>query len=76
MVATLGIMEGVDFHTNDVKEQIKKEYYLQLSRIFKSQLNGNSTMTAICAYAVPVLRYTFGIVKWMKGELKNINVKA
>eukprot|EP00957_Ditylum_brightwellii_P003338 252799-Ditylum_brightwellii.AAC.1 len=32
-------------------------------------------MTAICAYVVLVLHYTFGAMKWTKGELKNMDVK-
>jgi hypothetical protein len=33
-------------------------------------------MTAICAFAMPVLRYTFGIMKWTKGELKKLDIKT
>eukprot|EP00957_Ditylum_brightwellii_P203812 15336304-Ditylum_brightwellii.AAC.1 len=34
-----------------------------------AQLLAHNTMMAIGAYAVPVMRYTFGIIKWNKGEL-------
>eukprot|EP00957_Ditylum_brightwellii_P100062 7625491-Ditylum_brightwellii.AAC.1 len=33
-------------------------------------------MTAICAFAMPVLRYTFGIMKWTKGELKKLDIRT
>eukprot|EP00957_Ditylum_brightwellii_P044341 3364527-Ditylum_brightwellii.AAC.1 len=69
-------MEGIDFHVKDVKDQTKKKYFSHLQRILKSGMNGGNIMTAICAYAVPVLRYTFGIIKWIKGELKNMDVKT
>eukprot|EP00957_Ditylum_brightwellii_P159811 12164326-Ditylum_brightwellii.AAC.1 len=59
----LGIMEGADFHTKDVKSNIIKEYFSQVQKILKAQLLGDNMMTAICAYATPILRYTFGIMK-------------
>eukprot|EP00957_Ditylum_brightwellii_P040948 3100488-Ditylum_brightwellii.AAC.1 len=33
-------------------------------------------MTAICAYATPILRYTFGIIKWTRAELQKLDVKT
>eukprot|EP00957_Ditylum_brightwellii_P014052 1059557-Ditylum_brightwellii.AAC.1 len=62
----LGIMKGVDFHCTEVKEMTKKEYVSRVQKIFQAGMNGDYTMTAICVYAVPVLRYTFGIMKWTK----------
>eukprot|EP00957_Ditylum_brightwellii_P178070 13563849-Ditylum_brightwellii.AAC.1 len=67
-------MEGLDFHVKDVKEQTKKEYFSQLRKNLKSGMNSGNVMTAICTYAVPALQYTFGIMKWTKGELKNIDM--
>eukprot|EP00957_Ditylum_brightwellii_P070360 5345489-Ditylum_brightwellii.AAC.1 len=69
-------MKGIDFHVKDVKDQTKKEYLSRLRKILKSGMNGGNIMTAICAYAVQVLHYTFGIMKWTKGELKNMDVKT
>eukprot|EP00957_Ditylum_brightwellii_P161094 12265079-Ditylum_brightwellii.AAC.1 len=61
-------MEGIDFHVNDVKEQMKKVYFLQLRKILKSGMNSGNIMTAICAYEVSILCYTFRIMKWTKGS--------
>eukprot|EP00957_Ditylum_brightwellii_P027084 2047726-Ditylum_brightwellii.AAC.1 len=33
-------------------------------------------MTAIGAYVVPVMQYTFGILKWTKGELLKLDRKT
>eukprot|EP00957_Ditylum_brightwellii_P088902 6769711-Ditylum_brightwellii.AAC.1 len=38
-------------------------------------MKGDYIMTAICAYAIPVLQYTFDIMKWMKGELRKLDIK-
>eukprot|EP00957_Ditylum_brightwellii_P211253 15365955-Ditylum_brightwellii.AAC.1 len=72
----LGIMEGVDFHMNKVKEFTKKEYVSRVRKIFWADMNGDYMMTAVCAYTIPVLCYTFGIIKWTKGELRRLDVKT
>eukprot|EP00957_Ditylum_brightwellii_P110882 8457202-Ditylum_brightwellii.AAC.1 len=33
-------------------------------------------MTAICTYATPILRYTFGIMRWTRAELQKLDVKT
>eukprot|EP00957_Ditylum_brightwellii_P140304 10690506-Ditylum_brightwellii.AAC.1 len=36
----------------------------------------HNTMTAIGAYVVPVMWYTFRIIKWTKGELMKLDRKT
>eukprot|EP00957_Ditylum_brightwellii_P063407 4812695-Ditylum_brightwellii.AAC.1 len=62
----LGILESLDFHTKEVKTTATKEYISQVRKILKVQLLAHNTMMKIGAYAVPVMRYTFGIIKWTK----------
>eukprot|EP00957_Ditylum_brightwellii_P001551 121167-Ditylum_brightwellii.AAC.1 len=69
-------MEGFDFHMNKVKELTKKECISRVRKILQADMNGDYTMTPICAYAIPVLCYTFGIMKWTKGELMRLDVKT
>jgi len=38
--------------------------------ILKSKLKAKNNITAIGAVAVPVLRYTFGIINWRTVEIK------
>ena len=38
--------------------------------ILKSELNARNKITAIGALAVPVLRYSFGIINWRIEEIK------
>eukprot|EP00957_Ditylum_brightwellii_P123587 9422424-Ditylum_brightwellii.AAC.1 len=65
----LGIMESTDFLTQEVKQSAAKEYILCVWKILSAGLNGNKMMTAICAFVIPVLHYTFGIIKWTRIEL-------
>jgi hypothetical protein len=47
-----------------MKESLKKKYTGRLRMILKPELNTKNKITAIGASAVPVLRYSFGIIKW------------
>ena len=44
----------------------------RVTDILKSSLNGRNTFKAINTFAVPVLTYTFGVIKWSETELENI----
>eukprot|EP00957_Ditylum_brightwellii_P057355 4349336-Ditylum_brightwellii.AAC.1 len=72
----LGILESSDFLTQKVKDSTVKGHYVCVRKICKAQLSGHITMMAICPFAVPVMRYTFGVMKWNKGESANIDRKA
>ena len=40
-----------------------------------TKLNGGNTIKAINTWAVPVFRYTAGIIDWTQEELKNLDRK-
>jgi len=44
--------------------------------VLKSELNAGNKITAIGALAVPVLRYSFGIINWSIEKIKQINRKT
>eukprot|EP00957_Ditylum_brightwellii_P006549 496516-Ditylum_brightwellii.AAC.1 len=69
----LGILESSDFLTQKVKDTTTKEYYSSVRKICKVHLSGHTMMTAICAFVVPVTRYTCGVLKRNKGELASID---
>eukprot|EP00957_Ditylum_brightwellii_P107737 8219802-Ditylum_brightwellii.AAC.1 len=60
----LGIYEGVNFLMDTVKQDSKKDDLNCVCSILKADLTGNATMTAICAYMVPVMKYMFDILQW------------
>jgi hypothetical protein len=59
-----------------MKERLKKEYTRGLRMVLKSELNAKNKIIAIGALAVPVLRYSFGIINWRLGEIKKIDRKT
>eukprot|EP00957_Ditylum_brightwellii_P206451 15348468-Ditylum_brightwellii.AAC.1 len=53
-----------------------KEYVFWVRKILDANLMMHNTITAICPYAVPVMRYTFRVVKWNKGKLAKLDTKT
>jgi len=53
-----------------MKESLKQEYSRTLRIILKSELNARNKITATGALAVPILRYSFGIIYWRTEEIK------
>jgi hypothetical protein len=45
-------------------------------RAIKSELNTRNKITAIGALAVPILRYSFGVIDWRIEEVKQIDRKT
>jgi hypothetical protein len=59
-----------------MKERLKQEYRRRLRMILKFELNARNKITAIGALAVPVLKYSFGIINWRIEETKQIDRKT
>jgi hypothetical protein len=66
----LGIEESECIQHQQMKERLKKEYSRRLRMTLKSELNARNKITSIGALAVPVLRYSFGIINWRIEEIK------
>ena len=72
----LRIIEGEEIIHQGMKEKIKKEYIKRLKAILKSELNSGNIVKAINSWAVPVIRYSAGIVDWKNSELFNMDRKT
>ena len=66
----LGIEETEGIQHQQMKERLKQEYSRRLRMILKSELNARNKITAIGAFPVPILRYSFGIINWRIEEIK------
>ena len=71
----LGFEEGEGIQHQQMKERLKQEYSRKLRMILKSELNARNKITAIGVLAVPVLRYSFGIINWRTEEIKKLTGK-
>ena len=59
-----------------MKKQTSAEYTSRVRKILKSKLNGGNTIQAINNWAVPVIRYTAGIVDRTIAELEDLDHKT
>lgn len=71
----LGILQTNKVEHQKIKEVLTKEFEKRLRNTLKSRLNSNNLTKAINSYAIPVLQYSFGIVKWSHTDLEGINRK-
>eukprot|EP00957_Ditylum_brightwellii_P122288 9325384-Ditylum_brightwellii.AAC.1 len=53
-----------------------KKCISRIRKILNADMIRDYTMNAICAFALPVLQYTFSIMKWTKGELRKLDIKT
>ena len=60
----LGILQADDIKHKQVKKKTLSEYNKRVRKILKSKLNGGNIIKAINSWAVPVVRYTAGIIDW------------
>jgi len=72
----LGIEVSFDIQHKNEKDELKKEYLRRLRLVLDTELSAKNKIQTIGSLAVPVLRYSFGIVNWHQEELQKLNQKA
>ena len=71
----LGILELDKIKEKEMKELFRKEYLRRVNLIMKSKLNGRNKILAANTWAVSLMRYGAGILRWTKNELQEIDKK-
>ena len=65
-----------DFKDESVKDRLSKEYVRRVKKVIRSKLNGGNMVRLINSWAVSLLRYSGGVVRWTKVELMNLDRKT
>jgi hypothetical protein len=65
----LGVEENHNIEHEKEKDRLKKECIRRLSLILSTELSVKNNMQAIGSLAIPVLRYSFGIINWYQEEI-------
>ena len=65
----LGITQNDTILHTKMKEKNRKEYLQRVRAILKTDINAKNTTDAIKTYAMPILRYGFGVLNWTMNEL-------
>ena len=69
----MGILEHDRVKEKEMKDKFKNNYFRRAKLILKSKLNGRNKIMALNTWAVPILRYGAGILKWNKNELQEMD---
>jgi len=72
----LGTEESFDIQHKNEKEKVKKEYLRRLRLVLGTELSAKNKIQAIGSLAVPVLRYSFGIINWHQEKLQKLDRKT
>ncbi|KAF2881040.1 hypothetical protein ILUMI_25128 [Ignelater luminosus] len=70
--ASFGLQQARRLNHTEIRSGVKSAYLRRVTSILKSSLNGKNLSKEINAYAVPVLTYTFGLVKLTATDLSEV----
>ena len=60
----------------EMKDKFRNEYFRRAKLILKSELNGKNKIMALNTWAVSILKYGAGIIKWNKNEQQEMDRKT
>ena len=72
----LGILQADTILHQEVKDNAKKEYFGRVRSILRKGVSVMITTSSIKIFAMPILRYGFGVIKWTQNELRSIDCKT
>ena len=72
----LGILELDKIKEKEMKELFRMEYLRRVRLVMKSRLNGRNKIGAINTWAVSLMRYGAGVIRWNKEELEMLDRKT
>ena len=72
----LGVLQADKILHEKAKVRAKKEYFDRVRGILSTGVSASNTTSSIRAFAMPILRYGFGVIKWTQAELRNIDCKT
>ena len=72
----LGLLQTNKVLHDASKDLAKKEFLNRIRAILTTESNAKNTTDAIKTYAIPVMRYGFGILKWTPVEVRAIDRKV
>ncbi|KAJ8736966.1 hypothetical protein PYW07_000237 [Mythimna separata] len=69
----LGMSEALGINAADVKRSLKERFFGRLNKVLNSLLSGGNKVRAFNGWVMPVLMYSFGILKWTQTELDGLD---
>ena len=72
----LGMSEALGIHAADMKQSLRERFFGHLNKVLNSLLSGGHKVRAFNGWVMPVLMYSFGILKWTQTELDALDRKV
>lgn len=60
----LGFMQLKHIHHTEIKKKLHEKFLVRVNQILGTQLNSRNKMKGVNTFAIPLLTYSFGIIKW------------
>lgn len=61
--------QGLGISVTDMKQSLQERFFGRLKKVLTSSLSGGNKVRAFNGWVMPVLMYSFGILKWTQTEL-------
>ena len=65
----LGVLEADRVKHDVMKTQLTTAYKQQVCKILHSHLNSKNMIQVVISYAVPLVKYLAGIIKWTRADI-------
>ncbi|CAH2221644.1 jg25540 [Pararge aegeria aegeria] len=72
----LGMSEALGIEVGHMKQVVQERFFSRLKKVLKSLLSGGNKVRAFNSWVMPLLIYTFGILKWTQSELDTLYCKV
>ena len=72
----LGVLEADGVKHDVMKTQLTTVYKQQVCKILHSHLNIKNVILAIYSYALPLVRYSAGLIKWTQADMYKLDVQT
>ncbi|KAJ8944323.1 hypothetical protein NQ318_016130 [Aromia moschata] len=69
----LGVCQDGRINHTQLKKEFQEKYKSRVTKLLNTLLSGDNLIKAINSWAVPVLTYSFGIVKWSVTDLDELD---
>lgn len=72
----LGMSEALGIDVTVMKQSLRERFFDRLKKVLNSLLSGGNKVRAYNGWVMPVLMYSFGILKWTQTELDTLDRKV
>lgn len=76
MYKYLGFNQSTRMKHAEIKRNVTQQYLARLAKVLSSKLTAKNLTKAVNTYAIPLLTYSFGVIKWSQTELQQLQTKT